>query len=318
VHHAYAAAGEYTATLTVTDGDGLTGTDAVTVTVTGEPDLVVSGITTVQNTGNPGGKSKQPKEGDKVIVRATITNRGTAAAGASSTAFKLDGVAMAGSPKATAAIPAGGFVNVDLDWDTRGVKGTHTITVTADAGGTVAESREGNNVGTLEVSVNGNKVTNGSFEQSNADETGPEAWTGQSTGAGTASWSETGGTDGSHAAAMKGTKKSAVLYGVPTWTSAPIDVIEGDLMSLRVTVSTSGTSSAPSAGLAYLGPAGELLSTVRLIDVPLSTNGFTTLEQLVTLPPGVAQVRVVLFGFSATDLRTSGTVTFDDVGLFEE
>jgi hypothetical protein len=38
----------------------------------------------------------------------------------------------------------------------------------------------------------------------------------------------------------------------------------------------------------------------------------------VTLPPGVVQVRVVLFGFSPTDLRTAGTVTFDDIGLFEE
>jgi hypothetical protein len=29
----------------------------------------------------------------------------------------------------------------------------------------------------------------------------------------------------------------------------------------------------------------------------------------------VAEVRVVLFGFSPADLRTAGTVTFDDVGL---
>ena len=318
LQHTYAAAGEYTATLTVTDADGLSDTDTVTVTISGTPDLVVSGITTVLNTGSGDSKGKQPKEGDKVIVRATIKNQGTEEASASSTSFSLDGQTMVGSPKATSEIPAGDTVTVELDWDTRGVRGEHVISVTADAQNAVAESREGNNAATLEVSVKGNKVTNGDFEQSNADGTGPEAWTGQSTGAGTTSWSQTGGTDGSHAAAMSGTRKSAVLYGVPTWTSAPIDVLAGDLMSLRVTVSTSGTSSAPSAGLAYLGPAGELLSTVRLIDVPLSTNGFTTLEQLVTLPPGVAQVRVVLFGFSATDLRTSGTVTFDDVGLFEE
>jgi hypothetical protein len=30
----------------------------------------------------------------------------------------------------------------------------------------------------------------------------------------------------------------------------------------------------------------------------------------------VAQVRVKLIGFSPTDLRTSGTVKFDEVGLF--
>jgi hypothetical protein len=43
-----------------------------------------------------------------------------------------------------------------------------------------------------------------------------------------------------------------------------------------------------------------------------------TLESVVTLPPGVAQLRVVLFGFSPTDLRTAGSVTFDDIGLYEE
>lgn len=316
LQHAYAAAGEYAATLTVTDADGLTDTDTVTVTVTGDPDLVVSGITTVQNTGNPDGKGKQPREGDKVIVRATITNEGTAAAGATTTSFELDGTAITGSPVATAPIPAGGAVEVDLDWDTRGVKGDHVITVAADAGNSVAESSEDNNESTLAISVKGNKVSNGDFEQSNAEGTGPEAWTGQSTGAGTTSWSEDGGTDGSHAAAASGNRKSAVLHGVPTWTSVPIDVTAGEVLSLRLSVSTSGTSSAPAAGLAYLGPAGELLSTVRLIDVPLQTDGFTTLEKMVTLPPGVAQVRVVLFAFAPTDTRTAGTVLFDDVGLF--
>jgi hypothetical protein len=29
-------------------------------------------------------------------------------------------------------------------------------------------------------------------------------------------------------------------------------------------------------------------------------------------------VRVVLFGFAPTDLRTAGTVIFDDVGLYGE
>jgi hypothetical protein len=32
----------------------------------------------------------------------------------------------------------------------------------------------------------------------------------------------------------------------------------------------------------------------------------------------VAQVRVVLLGFGPTDLHTAGSVTFDDIGLFEE
>jgi hypothetical protein len=69
-------------------------------------------------------------------------------------------------------------------------------------------------------------------------------------------------------------------------------------------------------GLAYLGAAGEALETVRLLELPRQTDGLTSVVKSVTLPPGVAQVRVVLLGFSPTDLRTAGSVTFDDVGLF--
>jgi hypothetical protein len=303
-------------TLTVTDADGATDTTTVTVNISGKPNLVVTAIETVQNTG-AGGTNGKPKAGDKVIVRATVTNEGEAPAVASETAFDLDDTAMAGSPVDTAAIPAGESVQVDLIWDTRGVSGDHSITVTADVGGAVTESEEADNSGRLPVSVKGNKVTNGDFEESNAAGDGPEAWSG-SGGAGTTSWSEDGGTDGSHGAAASGNGGNATLLGVPTWTSAPIDVAPGEVLSLRVTVSTDGVSSAPAAGLAYLGAAGELLSTVRLMDVPLDTGGFTTLETVVTLPPGVAQVRVILFGFAPTDLQTAGTVIFDDVGLYAE
>ena len=280
-------------------------------------DLVVSGITTVQNTGT-GGTNAKPKAGDKVIVRATITNQGNAPAGESDTKFLLDGIEMAGSPVRTAALAPHAFAQVELVWDTRGLSGDHIITVTADSGEEVTESEEGNNSGTLAVSVRGNKVSNGDFSQANAANSGPQAWSSQSTGAGTTSYSSSGGTDGSAAAVITGTGGSVALAGMPTWTSDPITVTPGQVLSLRASVSSSGLSSAPAVGLAYLGPAGELLNTVRLLEVPRVTSGFTTLEQLVTLPPGVAQVRVVLIGFSPSDLRTAGTVTFDDIGLFEE
>jgi M6 family metalloprotease-like protein len=315
VHHAYATAGEYTATLAVTDGDGATASDTVLVTVVGTSDLVVSSITTVEGTGS-GGSNGKPKEGDKVRIRATIQNTGAVAVPATATAFTLDGVALAGSPVATAAIPAGGTATVELIWDTRGVKDAHEIGVTADSGAGVAESDEGNNAATLQITVRGNKVENGSFEQSSSNGAAPEGWTAGGTPAGMTGYSSTGGTDGSKAVTITGTRKSVLLGGIPTWTSSPIAVAPGEVLELQVSVSTDKVSSAPGIGLAYLGAAGELLNTVRLIDVPLVTNGFTTLQQTVTLPPGVAQVRIVLFGFAPTDTRTSGTVTFDRVGLY--
>jgi hypothetical protein len=105
---------------------------------------------------------------------------------------------------------------------------------------------------------------------------------------------------------------------VPTWTSAPIAVTAGEVLSLRASVSTGGLSSAPSIGLAYLGPAGEVLDTVTVATAALRTDGFAVLDEVVTVPAGVAEVRVVLAGFGATDLRTRGTVTFDDIGLYAE
>jgi hypothetical protein len=287
----------------------------ITVTEATTADLVVSDITTVTNTG-AGGKNGKPREGDKVTIRATVENLGSADVPATATAVTLDGAPLAGSPVATVAIPAGESVQVELPWDTRGVSDAHVIGVAADADADVAESEEGNNSATLEVTVRGNKVQNGDFEQSNEAGTAPEVWTATNTGAGTTAYSDSGGSEGSSAVTITGTRKSALLAGVPAWTSDPIAVSAGELLELRVSVSASGMSSAPGVGLVFLGAAGEVLSTARLLEVPLATQGFSTLEQSVTLPPGATQVRIVLLGFAPTDTRTQGTVTFDDVGLF--
>ena len=315
VVHAFAEPGAYVGTLTVTDADGASDTATVDVTVTsGAPNLVVSDITTVSSTG-AGGANGKPKEGDKVVVRATVENTGNGDAAASVTALSLDDEPMAGSPIDTPVVAAGESTTVELTWDTRGVKGDHVLGVMADAGEVVDESREGDNVATLEVSLRGNKVTNGDFEQANEDGTGPTGWE-ASGGAGTAAWSEGEGADGSFAVSLTGDGRSVALGGMPSWTSAPIDVTAGELLELAVSVRADGLSSAPGVGLAYLGPTGEVLDTVRLLKVPLDTAGYSTLVKSVTLPPRVALVRVVLFGFSPADLRTAGTVSFDDVGLF--
>ncbi len=263
-------------------------------------ELGVSGITT----------ASKMVDGSTALITATIANEGTGAAGASTTAFVLDGQTALGSVE-TPAIPAGGSVQVSLPWSTKGVKGEHTIRVTADSAGAVEELDEANNAGVLTVTVKGNKVKNGSFEHAAADGSGPEAWTASSTGAGTTSWSQESGQ-----ASITGTGGSVPLAGAPSWTSEPIPVTPGEVLDLDLSVKTVQASSAPSVNLVYVGPAGLVLDTVKAVSAPLSTGGFVTLERAITIPFAVTAVRVVLTGFAATDTRTSGTVVFDHVGLY--
>ena len=195
------------------------------------------------------------------------------------------------------------------------MKGDHAIRATSDSANAIVEQNEGNNAGTLVVSVKGNRVSNGSFEQQNAAGQ-PEGWSSQSTTAGTASSSSTGGTDGSRAAQAQGTGGNAALVGSPTWTSAPIAVTGAATYDLTAAVKATGLSSAPSVGLVYLNGSGQVVNTVKLLTAPLTTSGFTTIEKAVTIPIGIAQVRVTLTAFTPTDLASAGTVTFDDIGLF--
>jgi hypothetical protein len=269
-----------------------------------QPDLVVSDVTT----------ATKVRGGRTAAITATIANQGKAQAGPSTTEFLLDGETVLGNVD-TGSIPKGGSSDVSVSWNTQGVKGEHTIQATSDVGNALVEEDETNNAGVLTVQVQGNKVTNGSFEQASTGGEEPAAWTGTDTGAGETSWSDDGA-DGSSGAAITGTGGSVLLAGAPVWRSDPIEVVPGEVLDLVTSVQTDGTSSAPSVGLAYLGTAGQVLDTVKVLTAPLNTQGFVTLEDSVTIPAGVAEVRVVLSGFSATDTSTSGTVVFDDVGLY--
>jgi hypothetical protein len=272
-------------------------------------DLVVADITTASKVG----------AGDNAVINATISNSGSADAPASVTLVELDGAELGAIE--TPAIAAGQSVEVALNWNTAGVKGDHVIRATADSTSLVAESDESNNAATLEVSAKGNRVANGSFEQADSSGSAPEGWSSSSTSAGQASWSDSGsGGDGgqpSKAAVFSGTGGSALLAGSPAWTSAPIAVSPGEVLELNASVSVEGASSAPSIGLAYLSALGKVIDTVRLVSAPLSTDGFATLSSVVTIPNGVAQVRVVLTGFAPTDTRAAGTIVFDDIRLSE-
>jgi hypothetical protein len=284
--------------------DVAAGTGACIVQSLG-PDLRVTNI--VAN--NPRGR-----DGKQVTFTATVRNVGEMEAGASTTEFLLDGTTVIGSP-ATPALDAGEATDVTATWNPRNQGGDHALTVSADSGEVVTESDEGNNSADFTFTVRGNRIENGSFETSSSG-TSPDSWSSSSTGAGTASWSD-GGSDGAHSASLTGNGGNALVQGSPTWTSDPVAVTAGEALELAASVRTDGVSSAPTAGLIYLGAAGEVLQTVRLLTAPLATDGFASLSEVVTIPAGVAQVKVVLAGFAATDIATRGTVTFDEVGLFE-
>ena len=302
--HAYAAKGTYEATLTVTDTGGLSDTDTVSVTVLG-PDLQVTDVTA------PAGKLKG---GRPVTVTATVSNAGPGSSKASKTEFLLNGTTVLGLVD-TPALASGQSAQVPVQWTPHYGTADHTIRATADKPGAVSEENEGNNAGQRTFSVHGNKLSNGDFEQQTTSGT-PESWSGQSTGAGTASSSSSGGTDGSHAAQIQGNGGNAAASGSPSWTSAPVSVTAGEVLDVTAAVKATGLSSAPSLGLVNLGAAGQVLDKVKVLTGPLQTDGFRTLEQSVTIPPLVTKVRVVLTGFAPTDLATRGTVTFDDVGVF--
>jgi hypothetical protein len=168
----------------------------------------------------------------------------------------------------------------------------------------------------LTVTVKGNKVSNGDFEQPNDTGDGPADWTPSDTEAGRTSWSPKG-SDGSMAAKITGTGGSALIARNAVFKSKPISVVPGQVVDLVASVQTSNTSSHSAVGLAYLGETGQVHDTVRLLTAPLSTDGFVNLERTVTIPVGVAEVQVLLIGFSPTDAATAGSVVFDDVGLFE-
>ena len=302
--HAYGAKGTYEAKLTATDTGGLSDTDTVTVTVLG-PDLQVTDVTA------PSGKLKG---GRPVTVTATVRNAGPGSSPASTTEFLLNGTTVLGNV-ATPAMAAGQSANVTVQWTPHNGTADHVIRATADKPAAILEEKEGNNSGQRTFRVNGNKLSNGDFEQQTAAGQ-PESWSGQSTGAGSTSSSSSGGTDGSHAAQMQGNGGNAAASGSPSWTSAPVSVTAGEVLDVTASVKASGLSSAPSVGLVYLGAAGQVLDKVKVLTAPLQTDGFRVLEQSVTVPPLVTQIRVVLTGFAPTDLATRGTVTFDDVGVF--
>ena len=114
----------------------------------------------------------KPKE---TTLTATVVNEGDADAAGVVVRFR-DGDAVIGT-SAPVSIPAGGETTVSVRWDTRALKGDHVVTAVVDPANAVAESDESDNRLARTISVRGNKVTNGSFEQSSSGSS-PDAWSG--------------------------------------------------------------------------------------------------------------------------------------------
>lgn len=210
------------------------------------------------------------------------------------------------------ALAHGASTTVGLTWNTRSLNGTHTIIAIVDPNNTIAESNETNNQAQRTVTIKGNKVTNGSFEQTSGGS--PTAWSGSQ---GTAYDSTaTNAGDGTHSVSATGNGGPAGVLN-PAWTSAPISVTAGQVYNLSVYVKTQGISSAPTLQLTYLDALGNVLNTVTGLATNMTgTNAGCQLISQVTIPQGVSQVRLKLVGFSPADLTTQGTVWFDDVWMW--
>ena len=215
--------------------------------------------------------------GDRVTITSAVRNIGTADAANVKVRFTDNGAAI-GTDQTIASIAAGSIGTASAAWDTKGLKGEHTIAVTADPANTIRELSETNNAASVTVTVRGNKIQNASFEDS-ANGTQPDHWT----SSGDARYAP-GGTDG-------GRSVSAGPAG--TWTSEPVAVAPGK--SYGLTVDTTGGTIV----VEQLSAVGAVLATTQ------GLNAFTA-------GANVAQVRVKLVG------GLSGTSTFDNVRLWEE
>jgi hypothetical protein len=231
----------------------------------------------------------------QTTLSATVANRGDADASDVVVRFRDGDTVIASSTPVD--VPAGSDVTVTVGWDTARVKGDHRVTAVVDPDDTVPESDESDNELTRTISVRGNKVTNGSFEES-------------SSGSAPAAWSGSGGTtyDTSGAYASDGTAAVGLTGGLlgASWTSAPVSVSPGE----RYDLSLSFAGVAPTVAVSFLDRAGGVVSTLPL---QLSAGGGALTGGL-RVPTGATALRVGVA--AAPTLGTGRTTWVDDVWLW--
>jgi hypothetical protein len=208
------------------------------------PDLTVTNL-----------EATSTKAMKNATVTATVSNLGPSAVAGAVVRFLVDDNTI--GEQTLADIGVDGTATTSITWSLKGASnGTHILTAIVDPLDAIAETDEGNNTGTREVEVRGNKVQNGDFETS-SNGTSPDSWT----ASGQTSY------DGEAASAGPG--------GV--WTSDPIPVVAGASYGFDALVGGAGT-----AVLQQLSATGLVLATAP--------------PGLLTAVLGATQVRVVLTG----------------------
>jgi len=95
--------------------------------------------------------------GNQQVIAVVVHDAGAAPASSVKVRFAVDGVQV-GADQTIGQILAGSTGRASVVWDTHGLNGTHTITVTADPANAIAEKDESNNAGARQALVQGGKV----------------------------------------------------------------------------------------------------------------------------------------------------------------
>ncbi len=266
--------------VTTTLSLGAGGSTVTLPVVGGAPDLTVAAPTVA---------TQRVNGADSVTFSARVSNAGDGDAAGVTVRFLLDG-ALLGPDQTIANLAAGGAATVtSIAWSAKHQTGDHTIRAVVDPGNSVAESDEGNNAATSTFVVRGNKIRNGSFEESESG-TAPDAWT----SSGPTSYGS-GGSDGSRSA-------STMPGGM--WISEPVTVTPGATYEVSVQASGAGGTLV----LEQIAADG----TVTPSSLPLAPGlAFAESQLPLAALPTTVQIRVVLVG------GLGGTTTFDDVQLLE-
>jgi hypothetical protein len=245
--------------------------------------------TTVDLAVSPPTLSKEKvRGGDNVTFTTQVSNLGTSSAANVVVRFLVDGVQL-GADQTLSTLSAGGNVTVSsATWSAKQESSSHIVQVVVDPARAIPEANRDNNTASTSFNVQGNKIRNGSFEQS-ASGASPDGWSGS---AGT-SYDE-GGSDGS---------RSVSAQPGGSWTSDAVATTPDT--SYQASVQSSGAGG--TLVVEQLAADGRVLAAATQQILPLAI--FQQIELALNARADAAQLRVVLLG------PVSGRTSFDNVQL---